>query len=437
MNTQIVAKPKKPKTLAILLSLLLIVLAFVFQLIYSKNISKDDDIKIVRRLQTELFSRDSKTIEIFLKIMYYLSNDIVIMGLLCIVYNFSNVYKSFILFNIISFGYFFSSLVKFIYIEKAPFNEDKDKDIKIYFCDLGWGLPCSQTLVVVPYYLTIWKIIVTRKNNQVNKVFKYILLIIILVYIFLLSFANLVNGGHYLNQVIFSLLVGFGLFFLIFEGLNINILDGKEFHSLIKRKLWVYLGFHLLLFIIIFVGYIIQSNTKFDDNSIQRCSGILDYGGDYFSLSLKGSEHYIKGTFLLSVYIIANFFCYLGVKMEIHYVFDDNYINWMQFNFSSEECETEDTFSTSLTISITKDTKWNNTNCISAIIRFIMFLILSAITLIPFFTIRWDSNFYLIYCLKLGLSLSLFSFGIFFLFKVALTKTNCINGALFSMIQDK
>lgn len=435
MNTQIVAKPKKPKTLAILLSLLLIVLAFVFQLIYSKNISKDDDIKIVRRLQTELFSRDSKTIEIFLKIMYYLSNDIVIMGLLCIVYNFSNVYKSFILFNIISFGYFFSSLVKFIYIEKAPFNEYKD--INIYFCDLGWGLPCSQTLVVVPYYLTIWKIIVTRKNNQVNKVFKYILLTIILVYIFLLSFANLVNGGHYLNQVIFSLLVGFGLFFLIFEGLNINILDGKEFHSLIKRKLWVYLGFHLLLFIIIFVGYIIQSNTKFDDNSIQPCSGLLDYGGDYFSLDLEGNEHYIKGTFLLSVYIIANFFCYLGVKMEIHYVFDDNYINWMQFNFSSEECETEDTFSTSLTISITKDTKWNNTNCISAIIRFIMFLILSAITLIPFFTIHWNSNFYLIYCLKLGLSLSLFSFGIFFLFKVALTKTNCINGALFSMIQDK
>ena len=435
MNTQIVAKPKKPKTLAILLSLLLIVLAFVFQLIYSKNISKDDDIKIVRRLQTELFSRDSKTIEIFLKIMYYLSNDFVIMGLLCIVYNFSNVYKSFILFNIISFGYFFSSLVKFIYIEKAPFNEYKD--INIYFCDLGWGLPCSQTLVVVPYYLTIWKIMVTRKNNQVNKVFKYILLIIILVYIFLLSFANLVNGGHYLNQVIFSLLVGFGLFFLIFEGLNINILDGKEFHSLIKRKLWVYLGFHLLLFIIIFVGYIIQSNTKFDDNSIQRCKGILDYENNYFSLSLKGNEYYIKGTFLLSVYIIANFFCYLGVKMEIHYVFDDNYINWMQFNFSSEECETEDTFSTSLTISITKDTKWNNTNCISAIIRFIMFLILSAITLIPFFIIRWDSNFYLIYCLKLGLSLSLFSFGIFFLFKVALTKTNCINGALFSMIQDK
>ena len=435
MNTQIVAKPKKPKTLAILLSLLLIVLAFVFQLIYSKNISKDDDIKIVRRLQTELFSRDSKTIEIFLKIMYYLSNDIVIMGLLCIVYNFSNVYKSFILFNIISFGYFFSSLVKFIYIEKAPFNEGED--INIYFCDLGWGLPCSQTLVVVPYYLTIWKIIVTRKNNQVNKVFKYILLTIILVYIFLLSFANLVNGGHYLNQVIFSLLVGFGLFFLIFEGLNINILDGKEFHSLIKRKLWVYLGFHLLLFIIIFVGYIIQSNTKFDDNSIQPCSGLLDYGGDYFSLDLEGNEHYIKGTFLLSVYIIANFFCYLGVKMEIHYVFDDNYINWMQFNFSSEECETEDTFSTSLTISITKDTKWNNTNCISAIIRFIMFLILSAITLIPFFTIPWNYNFYLIYCLKLGLSLSLFSFGIFFLFKVALTKTNCINGALFSMIQDK
>ena len=432
MNTQIVAKPKKPKTLAILLSLLLIVSAFIFQLIYTKYRSKEMDIELVWYLQNKL---NSTTIEIFLKVIYFLSSDVAIMSLLCIVYNFSNVYKSFILFNIVSFGYFFSSIVKFIYIEKAPFYESKEKTINIYFCDLGWGLPCSQTLVVVPYYLTIWKIIVTRKNNVVNKAFKYILLAIIIVFICLLAFANLLNGGHYLNQIIFSILVGLGFFFLIFEGLNINILDGKEFHSLIKRKLWVYLGFHLLLFIIILVGYIIQSNTKFDDDSIKRCNGTFDYNNDYFSL--EGSQHYIKGTFLLSVYLIANFFCYLGVKMEIHYVFDDNYINWMQFNFSSDECETEDTFTTSLTISITKDTKWNNTNCISAIIRFIMFLFLSVITFIPYIVIPWSSNFYLIYCLKLGLPLSLFSFGIFFLFKVALTKTNCINGALFSMIQDK
>ena len=432
MNTQIVAKPKKPKTLAILLSLLLIVSAFIFQFIYTKYRSKEMDIELVWNLQNKL---NSTAKEIFLKVIYFLSSDVAIMSLLCIVYNFSNVYKSFILFNIVSFGYFFSSIVKFIYIEKAPFYESKEKQIDIYFCDLGWGLPCSQTLVVVPYYLTIWKIIVTRKNNVVNKALKYILLAIIIVFICLLAFANLLNGGHYLNQIIFSILVGLGFFFLIFEGLNINILDGKEFHSLIKRKLWVYLGFHLLLFIIILVGYIIQSNTKFDDNSIKRCNGTFDYNNDYFSLEL--SEHYIKGTFLLSVYLIANFFCYLGVKMEIHYVFDDNYLNWMQFNFSSEECETEDTFTTSLTISITKDTKWNNTNCISAIIRFIMFLFLSAITFIPYIAIPWSSNFYLIYCLKLGLPLSLFSFGIFFLFKVALTKTNCINGALFSMIQDK
>lgn len=431
MNTQIVAKPKKPKTLAILLSLLLIVSAFIFQFIYTNYRSREMDIELVWNLQNKL---NPTAKEIFLKVIHFLSNDVAIMSLLCIVYNFSNVYKSFILFNIVSFGYFFSSIVKFIYIEKAPFYESKKKQIDIYFCDLGWGLPCSQTLVVVPYYLTIWKIIVTRKNNVVNKAFKYILLAIIIVFICLLAFANLLNGGHYLNQIIFSILVGLGFFFLIFEGLNINILDGKEFHSLIKRKLWVYLGFHLLLFIIILVGYIIQSNTKFDDD-IKRCVGTFDYNNDYFSL--EGSEHYIKGTFLLSVYLIANFFCYLGVKMEIHYVFDDNYINWMQFNFSSEECETEDTFTTSLTISITKDTKWNNTNCISAIIRFIMFLFLSVITFIPFIVIPWSSNFYLIYCLKLGLPLSLFSFGIFFLFKVALTKTNCINGALFSMIQDK
>lgn len=436
MNTQIVAKPKKPKTLAIFLSILLIIIAFIFQVIYRKSVDRETDIKMVNYLQNELFSQNLTSLQIFLKIIYFLNSDVAVMALLCIVYNFSNVYKSFILFNILSFGYFFSSIIKFIYREGAPFNEaDEDTKINIYFCDLGWGLPCSQTLVVVPYYLTIWKIIVTRKNNEVNKVFKYILLIIIIVFLCFLAFANLLNGGHYLNQIIFSVLIGLGFFFLIFEGLNINILDGKEFHSIIKRKLWVYLGFHILLFVIILVGYIIQSRATFPEPGPIICKGSLDGGNDYFSLT--GYEHYIKGTFLLSVYIIANFFCYLGVKMEIHYVFDDNYINWMQFNFSSEECEAEDTFSTSLTISITKDTKWNNTNCVSAIIRFIMFLLLSAITLIPFFVIRWQSNFYLIYFLKLGLSLSLFTFGIFFLFKVALTKTNCINGALFSMIQDK
>ena len=74
----------------------------------------------------------------------------------------------------------------------------------------------------------------------------------------------------------------------------------------------------------------------------------------------------------------AVFLCFLGVKMEMHYLFNDNYINWMQFNFSSDECEIDDSMSM-MSISITKDTKWNNTNFMSALLRIFVLLILNIV----------------------------------------------------------
>lgn len=428
MNTQIVAKTKKPKKLSIFLSSLLLIFSFCVHFIYKYTVSQGKNTEIVKEFQM-IFKQGSNLFKYFILIGYVLSSDYMMYIIISLVHNFSNVYKSFLLFNLVSFGYTISAILKYSFSEYLPFNNDNS--IQVYYCDLGWGLPSSQLLIIVPFYLTVWKIICTRKNKDVNVILKYTLLVLILLFFVYIFMVNLLNGTHYLNHVIFSFLFGLGIYFLLFHGLNINILEGKEFHSLIKRKLWIYLLIHIIPYIIIlvlFLVFVYQTNST----PLFSCIGEVNFYSD----NISGYEYFTKGTFMLSVYVLPNFLCFLGVKMEMHYLFNDNYINWMQFNFSSDECEIDDSMSM-MSISITKDTKWNNTNFMSALLRIFVLLILCCIAYIPFFVIKSNANFYLIYFVKLELPLCLFSFGIFFLFKMVLSKTRCINGALFSMIQDK
>jgi hypothetical protein len=84
-----------------------------------------------------------------------------------------------------------------------------------------------------------------------------------------------------------------------------------------------------------------------------------------------------------------------------------------------------------------KETKWNHTSKILSFLRLIVSFILCSISFIPYFIVKWESNFWSIFFVKYLLSFFYFILGIFFIFKFLFKKLHIINFILFIQIEDQ
>lgn len=442
MNTKISIHQPKPQKLIILLSIIIIALPFFVDLFFrgtSYGVISDNMKDVTKKFQS-LFEEETR--KSFLRIMNNI-NTLKLMVLIVIcVYNFSNVYKSFILFMIITVGNVVAAYIKFIYVQEPPYYHEND--IKVYYCGLGWGLPATQILISTTFYLALWKIICLRVKQMVIQI---VLLVFFIIFILLLGFSTIVEGSFFFNQVLFSMLLGTGIYLLIFEGIRINLTDGKQFFNLIRRKIWIYFFIEVVLILpllILFLIDIIKDPPK-DENkpyTYYVCKGELEEQAYLNATNLtepKDIRNFSYETsFLLLAFFLPSFFCVIAVKMELRYMFKDVYENWFQFNFSNEDTSLEsDEASLMASISITKDTKWNNTKWTYSIVRLVVLLIMWGVASIPYIFISESNSLVVVFFGKITLSFSLFALGGFFGFKFLFLKTTCINGTLLSMIQEK
>lgn len=442
MNTKISIHQPKPQKLIILLSIIIIALPFFVDLFFrgtSYGVISDNMKEVTKKFQG-LFEEETR--KSFLRIMNNI-NTLKLMVLIVIcVYNFSNVYKSFILFMIITVGNVVAAYIKFIYVQEPPYYHEND--IKVYYCGLGWGLPATQILISTTFYLALWKIICLRVKQMVIQT---VLLVFIIIFILLLGFSTIVEGSFFFNQVLFSMLLGTGIYLLIFEGIRINLTDGKQFFNLIRRKIWIYFFIEVVLILpllILFLIDIIKDPPKDEKEpyTYHVCKGELEEQAYFNATNLtepKDIRNFSYETsFLLLAFFLPSFFCVIAVKMELRYMFKDVYENWFQFNFSNEDTSLEsDEASLMASISITKDTKWNNTKWTYSIVRLIVLLIMWGVASIPYIFISESHSLAVVFFGKITLSFSLFALGGFFGFKFLFLKTTCINGTLLSMIQEK
>ena len=443
MNTKISIHQPKPQKLIIFISLIIIALPFFVDLFFREEqygVISHYMITLTEKFQ-KLFSEE-QTRESFLKIMNNI-NTLKLMVLIVIcVYNFSNVYKSFILFMIITVGNLIAAYIKFIYVQEPPYYHTDL--IKVYYCGLGWGLPATQILISTTFYLTLWKIICLRIKQMVIQT---VLLVFIILFILLLGFSTIIEGSFFFNQVLFSMLLGTGIYLLLFEGIRINLTDGKQFFNLIRRKIWIYFFIEVVLILPLLILFLIDTikDPPEDNNNYTYyvCQGDLEKDNTYFNATKlttpKDKRNFSYETsFLLLAFFLPSFFCVIAVKMELRYMFKDVYENWFQFNFSNEDNSLEsDEVSLMASISITKDTKWNNTKWTYSIVRLIVLLIMWGIASIPYMYISESHSLAVVFFVKITLSFSLFALGGFFGFKFLFLKTTCINGTLLSMIQEK
>ena len=124
--------------------------------------------------------------------------------------------------------------------------------------------------------------------------------------------------------------------------------------------------------------------------------------------------------------------------MEIKFIFEVNYENWLHFNFIKEDSQTdlEEKVENFLTlIPITEDTKWNYTSVLYDILRLITLIILWGIISVPYVLTDGTKNVLYVAFIKITLTFVLYGWCGFFLNKYIISKTNCVNRTLLSMIQ--
>ena len=437
MNTIVLPQKKKRNWILIIIMILLIIFTCIIDKIYSNSFLQND-IKITNEIQKFFIINDSisKTITY----LNYGNSIMTICIIIIIVYNYSNIYKSFLIFTMTSFLYYFSSWIKFFNQKFTPYYDKKivnNKDItfNIYYCGFGFGFPSTQTFVMVPFYLSLWKIYSISKP-KVNKCFKIFLFVIIFLLIICFSTATIISGSHYFSQVIFSFILGIFFYCIIFYGLKLDLQNGDELYKIIKYKIYFYILIYFILFVPLIIAFLLLLDKDNINNNFDGCK-IHNEDKSQFLENEKGYEYFLKGSFVYTGIFIANFFCILGIKCELFFIFKDHKTNWIDFNFSKENLENDnDDLNLNNTITITKDAKWNNTTSLRSLLRVFVLFIISIISFLPYLFVSWDNEFYLIFIVKITLPIIIFDFVLFFLFKKIFTNSCFINNTIFITLDE-
>ena len=281
------------------------------------------DLSIQESLQPDNSNNKITTIPTSLKLVYYFNKILFPYSIIIIVNNFSNLYITFILFNILSLCCYISSILKFIFY-KTIINS---KGI-IYYCGEGWNLPCTEILISVLFYLSLWSILFKGKESRIKKILKNIFLVLIIVINIINAFCLAKIGYYLFSHIIFSVILGVLIYVFIFET---NIIKGhypKEFCKFIKNNFEKYMIFQIVLLVIAFIPYIIERNVK--DNEIIECKSIYNY---FYHKNKSAYITYVDDTFALLSVFFGHFFVTIGIKCELVFVFKNHIQNFEQYHF--------------------------------------------------------------------------------------------------------
>ena len=83
------------------------------------------------------------------------------------------------------------------------------------------------------------------------------------------------------------MLLGTGIYLLLFEGIRINLTDGKQFFNLIRRKIWIYFFIEVVLILPLLILFLIDTikDPPEDNNNYTYyvCQGKLEKDNTYFN----------------------------------------------------------------------------------------------------------------------------------------------------------
>lgn len=313
---------------------------------------------------------------------------------LLLVYNYCNVYKTFILLISLQFPMVISQILNLLLIGRI--KEEKEINEELLFA-MGYPL-FLWNLIFSPDYNNEKIHYSNRSISTVDKVqksknhFSIIYIIIFILFEYIINFILFNN----IEKIVFDAIIGLTLYFIFFYLFRFDTNSPKQFRKIIEFRLIHYFLIFLFfnLFFMIFCIHIINNN----EDKIDIIKKII------FKYSLTS----------MVIGII------LGAKYEYNYYFEKKLNIWAQYNFESDyEISDEEEESLNSLISSNNKRQWNNTSLILSFLRFLFLMAITFACLYSFLFLNYKF-FILELFLKYIIPLNLFSLGLFHWYKLLL-----------------
>ena len=327
---------------------------------------------------------------------------------LLMIYNYCNIYKTFILLISLQYPLILSQILN-IYLINRINNKAEINNELIYttgYTLILWEILFNSDTDEKIHY-SIKSIDSIRKGPNINK----FSLFLITIFISILHFINFILFNN-IENILFDLIIGLTLYNIFFKIFELDPNNPRQFQNFVDFSLFYFIliSFMINLFFIIFT---INATNNYPNKEEIIQNIIYKYS--------------------FSSIIIGIFF---GAKYEYNFYFEKRFGNWAQYNFEFDGEIAEEDESLASSISFNKARQWNHTNfCISLIRLFFIFL-LSFTCLYPFLNITSD-NFYQNLILNNIIPWNILGFGLFHLFKLVLKYLKVTNMLLLTIIKER
>jgi hypothetical protein len=327
---------------------------------------------------------------------------------LLMIYNYCNIYKTFILLISLQYPLILSQILN-IYLINRINNKAEINNELIYttgYTLILWEILFNSDTDEKIHY-SIKSIDSIRKGPNINK----FSLFLITIFISILHFINFILFNN-IENILFDLIIGLTLYYIFFKIFELDPNNPRQFQNFVDFSLFYFIliSFMINLFFIIFT---INATNNYPNKEEIIQNIIYKYS--------------------FSSIIIGIFF---GAKYEYNFYFEKRFGNWAQYNFEFDGEIAEEDESLASSISFNKARQWNHTNfCISLIRLFFIFL-LSFTCLYPFLNITSD-NFYQNLIVNNIIPWNILGFGLFHLFKLVLKYFKVTNMLLLTIIKER
>jgi len=273
-----------------------ILIAFIIFDFFIKNILKS--------LTTYLFFTPDNT-----RCDYFIFSNYVEKGLkyflFYFVFNYINIYSSLFMIFLDSLSLIISSNLKLIYKEERPYFSNT----KFPTCEISitYSNPSNSALSLYLIFGCFYRAILSKKNNN-TKEKKLILIVLWVLSLLFICTEKLFLNYVYLNDILYGIVLGYVIYYIFFNIIQIDFNNLDQFKFILENKLWI---------IFSILGY------------------FLFYSFYQFIITkpyLNNVNNYINLNYIMLSKVFELLGFYLAIYLEYLLIFNLNFSNYVRYN---------------------------------------------------------------------------------------------------------
>lgn len=240
MKNFIMEIPKEKRNKIIFITVFFIV-NFIAEFFYSDYFF-DNSVSIAKTLQNNLsFSITFFKYFTYLGVIEYLWMFLIFLLFFPITYCYS-------IFIVIIISIHVCNYFKLLYGQGRPFL--LDASIRIA-CEGDYGNPSGHSLLSTTAYFSLAQILIDK--YEIRKIQSIILYSVLTIIILLINFSRVILAVHSINQVIYGDVIGFTIYFIVFQIIKPHLRDPKEFFERFLNKKYILINVGCFSFVLLYI----------------------------------------------------------------------------------------------------------------------------------------------------------------------------------------